>query len=317
MAKLREKIVSLEKDSRIVENEKKLIETIGNITHDLKTPLALIAGYSESLMDGMDDKPYAKLIHDRAIEMNDMVLNIIDASKTDREVLKNNKIRVLLKTYLKEKFDKALFVAEEKGIECIVGKIPGKYAYIATDDFDRVIENLVSNAVKHTEKGGKIKVTFRGALHSLTMCIKDTGSGIKKEDLPHVFDIYYTEDKARTKGGSGIGLSYVKKVIEENEGKVWIKSKEGEGTSVYITIECFNKNTIDRAVGDGDMRKCNKWTAFWLCFFCGLWGAHKLYEGKAGLSFIYSITGGLFVFGWLIDIIIYLLKPNPYYTKVY
>ncbi len=306
----------LDKQSNDAKSRQDSAELIGNIVHDLKTPLALIAGYAESLSDGMSDKDYAQLIQQRVKDMDATVIGIITSTKTDVSQLQNERVRVSLRNYLPSTLDKALFVASQKGIKCTIGKLPAKEVFISTQAFDSLFNNLISNATKHTPQNGKISIKFTVRGSRLTIAVRDNGSGIKPEDIPHVFDLYYTEDKARTNGGTGIGLAQVKRTIEAHGGQVYVKSRLGKGSTFYITIECFDEKAQNKTEGNCEMRRCSKWAAFWLCLFFGIFGQHYLYEGKFDKAILYACTIGFFGIGWLVDVVRYLFKPNPYYIAV-
>ncbi len=309
------RLILLDLRSSEVENKQKSLEMIGNITHDLKTPLALISGYAESLADGMKDKDYTQLIQQRIKEMDSTVINIIEATKMDVSHYNEEKRHIVLRDYLPTALEKALLVAKEKDIKCKIGRIPKKDAFIATSMFERAINNIVANAVKHTSAKGSLHIKFAVRGRWLTIAIKDNGSGIKEEDLPYVFDLYYTDDSARTTGGTGMGLAQVKNAIEWHGGRVNIKSKQGKGCTFYITIECFNGDELVPQKQQ-EARRCKKWISFVLCMLFGYFGVHYLYEGRMAKALLYACTVGLFCFGWIVDIFRYILKSDPYYVAV-
>ena len=221
--------------SKEIENDEKIQKQIANITHDLKTPIALILGAVECLQDGLDDKDYVSLIKEKTSEMNDVVLRIISNTKTFTQNAKSVKRNVFSGKIFSDVCDKYRKLAVEKKIKYIVKKEPKALISVSETEIKSAIDNVLSNAVKYTEKG-KIVVSFNVSISHFFIVIKDTGKGIKKEDIPYIFDRFFTDDKARSVGGTGVGLSYAKDVVEDHGGKVYVESKEGKGSKFVIAI---------------------------------------------------------------------------------
>ena len=228
----------VEKASEEAEKEARTQETIASVTHDLKTPLALISGYAECIEDGMDDKNYPELIRTKAADMNDTVLKIIDAARTSAGKAKETLKLVDARETLTAIVLKHIPYATEKNISVRVRRIPKVRIAIAERDVDSAIANVISNATKFTPKGGKITISFRKSRKYLFIKIRDTGTGIKAEDMPHIFEKYYTADKARNGSGTGIGLATVKEVMKEHGGNVYCSSKPGKGSvfTLYLPL---------------------------------------------------------------------------------
>ena len=238
---LRQKAV--EDACKRTEEQEKVQQAIANVTHDLKTPLALITGYAECVEDGMDDKNYAELIREKALQMNDTVLKIIDAARTDAEEKSKEKKLYKAGDFFSPLIENGLFdAAKEKGIKVKIGKIPdARY-------------NLVSNAVKFTEKGGKISLRFYRRGKYFIVSVADNGSGISEEDKKRIFDRFFTGDKSRTSGGTGVGLSVVKETVENHGGDIFCVSKEGKGSKFFFTLPVY-KNKAERSAYAEEERK--------------------------------------------------------------
>lgn len=296
------------------EQKEQMNSTVSSVTHDLKTPIAMIAGYAECLGDGMDDRDYPALIRDKAMDMNDTVLKIIDGAKSTLSDIKKSYKLLSVRELFERIMNGLAPVVKENGITLKVSRMPKIYLYAVEADIASVMQNLLSNAVKHTKKGGTIFVKF--ALHGrkLVIKVKDSGSGISAADLPHIFEKYYTEDKARTHGGTGLGLSIAKAAVEAHGGTITAKSKEGKGATFIVTLPAYSKRRFELITEESGKTRCNKWVAWGLCLVLGIFGAHKFYEKNIKLGLLYIFTGGLFIFGYLADIIIYLTSPNPYYV---
>lgn len=230
--------ILVEKASEEAEKEARTQETIASVTHDLKTPLALISGYAECIEDGMDDKNYPELIRSKAADMNDTVLKIIDAARTSAGKAKETLKLVDAREALSAIVLKHIPYATEKNISVRVRRIPKVRIAIAERDVDSAIANIISNAAKFTPAGGKITISFHKSRKYLFIKIRDTGTGIKAEDMPHIFEKYYTADKARNGSGTGIGLATVKEVMKEHGGNVYCSSKPGKGSvfTLYLPL---------------------------------------------------------------------------------
>lgn len=218
-------------------------EFVADVSHELKTPITSIKGYSETLLDGDCDKETEKhflhVIDDNADRMEKLVQDLLTLSKYD-----NNRVTSKpsefdlgeLAKSCKEKFDIEI-KKKEQDVNCFVtADVPSVYA--DRDGIERVILNILSNSIKYTPDGGKIDI-YVGYVHNdAYVKIKDTGIGIPKNDLERIYERFYRVDKARSRqlGGTGLGLSIAKEIIEKNNGNINIKSKVNEGTEVVIQI---------------------------------------------------------------------------------
>ena len=231
------------------EKENKVL--ISNISHDLKTPITAIKGYVEGIMDGVADTPekqdkYIRTIYNKANEMDTLINELTLYSKIDANRIPYNFKRINVADYFND-------CAEEVGIELEAKNI--KLTYINYVDADiqiiadpeqlrRVINNIISNSVKYLGKEqGFINIRVRDVGDFIQVEIEDNGKGIAAKDLPYIFDRFYRTDASRNSatGGSGIGLSIVRKIIEDHGGKIWANSKEGIGTIMYFVIRKYQE----------------------------------------------------------------------------
>ena len=248
---LRREIVILRSEN--IDQNAKVQQEIANVTHDLKTPLALIMGAVESLEDGMDDRDYVSMIGSKAKEMNETVLRIIESSRHMVADAKKKKRVVDARNLFPAVCAKYNILVTGKKIKYVVRKVPKCLIAVSENDISSVMDNLLTNAVKYTEKG-TIKVSFHANRKYLFVKVKDTGKGISNEDLPHIFDRFYTEDKARQKGGTGIGLSYVKDVVEEHHGHIHVESKLGKGSTFLFVLPRAESKRIRKM--SSEQKKC-------------------------------------------------------------
>ena len=215
-------------------------EFVADVSHELKTPLTSIKGFSETLLEGDCDKETEKhfltIINDNADRMEKLVQ---DLSRYDSKKNKNSIVEFDLGELAKKCTEKFEIEVRKRNqsLECFVtADVPPVQA--DKDGIERVIINIISNSVKYTPNGGKINV-YVGYVHNdAYVKIKDTGIGIPKDDLDKVFERFYRVDKARSRklGGTGLGLSIAKEIIEQNNGNINVSSKVGQGTEVVIRI---------------------------------------------------------------------------------
>lgn len=233
-----------------MQNESDTKELISNISHDLKTPLTAIKGYAEGIMDGVADSPekmdkYIRTIYTKASDMTSLVDELSFYSKIDCNTIPYIFTNINLHGYFND-------CIEELGLDLEVKNIDiGYFNYTDTslkviadtEQLKRVVNNIIGNSAKYIgKKKGIINVRIK-ELEELEefvqIEIEDNGKGIAKEDIGNIFDRFYRTDASRnsSQGGSGLGLSIAKKIIEEHGGKIWATSKEGVGTTIYFTLK--------------------------------------------------------------------------------
>lgn len=238
-----------------VEYDRKSKELISNISHDLKTPITAIKGYVEGIMDGVADTPekmdrYIKTIYNKANEMDLLINELTLYSKIDSNRIPYNFSTVLVNDYFDDCAEDLAMELEARGIEF------GYFNYVESDvkiiadveQLKRVINNIVSNSEKYMDKEhGKINLRVKDVGDFVQIELEDNGKGIGAKELPHIFDRFYRADASRnsSKGGSGIGLSIVKKIVEEHGGKIWATSKEGTGTVMYFVIRKYQEVPVN------------------------------------------------------------------------
>ena len=218
-------------------------EFVADVSHELKTPLTSIKGFSETLLEGDCDKETEKhfltIINDNADRMEKLVQDLLTLSRYDSKKNKNSIVEFDLGELAKKCTEKFEIEVKKRNqsLECFVtADVPPVQA--DKDGIERVIINIISNSVKYTPNGGKINV-YVGYVHNdAYVKIKDPGIGIPKDDLDKVFERFYRVDKARSRklGGTGLGLSIAKEIIEQNNGNINVSSKVGQGTEVVIRI---------------------------------------------------------------------------------
>jgi len=243
--KMRIKLKENEEEKILSENASR--ELVSNISHDLKTPLTAIRGYVEGILDGVASSPqkvrdYLTTIYNKTNDMTKLIDELLYYSRVSGNEFSYN----FEKTNVKEFFDDYV-----KDLYLELDTIKINFSYSANVDADtmididreqikRALNNIVANAVKYMDKEDpEIHFRVKETMDAINIRISDNGRGIDEKDLPHIFERFYRSDASRnTKlGGSGIGLSIVKKVIENHEGSVVAISKSGVGTDIDIVLK--------------------------------------------------------------------------------
>lgn len=237
--------------SEKIEYDKRSKELISNISHDLKTPITAIKGYVEGIMDGVADTPekmerYIKTIYNKANEMDLLINELTLYSKIDSNRIPYNFNTISVSDYFDDCAVDLEMELVSRGIEfSYVNYVEGNVKIIAdAEQLKRVINNIVSNSAKYMDKPkGKVNLRVKDVGDFIQVEIEDNGKGIGAKELPNIFDRFYRTDASRNSstGGSGIGLSIVKKIVEEHGGKIWATSKEGTGTIMYFVIRKYQE----------------------------------------------------------------------------
>lgn len=240
-----------------VQFDKENKELISNISHDLKTPITAIKGYVEGIMDGVADTPekmerYVKTIYNKANDMDRLINELTFYSKIDTNRIPYTFNKIAINEYFDDCIEEIGMDLEEKGVELIYkNEIEDPIQVIAdAEQIKRVINNIVGNSIKYRDSGKKtckIWIRLKDVGDFVQVEIEDNGKGIAAKDLINIFDRFYRTDTSRnsSKGGSGIGLSIVKKVLEDHGGKVWATSKEHEGTTMYFVLRKYQEVPIN------------------------------------------------------------------------
>ena len=234
-----------------VSNESENRALISNIAHDLKTPITAIKGYAEGLMDGVADTPekqekYIRTIYNKANEMDTLINELTLYSKIDTNRIPYNFKKINVSDYFDDCIEEIGFELESKNIGLAYFNYTEEDTLIIADpeQLRRVINNIIGNSVKYLDKQkGLINIRIKDVGDFIQIEIEDNGRGIAARDLPYIFDRFYRADASRNSatGGSGIGLSIVKKIIEDHGGKIWATSKESIGTVMYFVIRKYQE----------------------------------------------------------------------------
>ena len=227
-------------------------EFVADVSHELKTPITSIMGYADTLLEGGYDEEtkikFLNVIASESRRMARLVTDLLTLSRYDSNKKKTKKESFDLGDLVKKSQEKLAIEIKKKGhnVNCFVtADVPPVYA--DKDDIERVILNILTNAIKYTPENGNIKIYVGFVYNDAYIKVIDNGIGIPEKDLPRVFERFYRVEKARARemGGTGLGLAIAKEIIEQNNGSINIKSIQGKGTEVVMRIPAKNKEVIE------------------------------------------------------------------------
>lgn len=246
---MRKRLKANAEEKIVLDRENK--ELISNISHDLKTPITAVKGYVEGIMDGVADTPekmdrYIRTIYNKTNEMDHLINELTFYSKIDTNRIPYTFSKIRVTDYFNDCAEELQLELEVKGVDLVYANYVDDSVLVIADgeQIRRVIHNIVTNSTKYMNKEhGIIQLRVKDVGDFIQVEIEDNGKGIAAKDLPNIFDRFYRTDFSRnsSKGGSGIGLSIVKKIMEDHGGKVWATSKEGIGTIMYFVLRKYQE----------------------------------------------------------------------------
>ncbi|MBQ2736388.1 MAG: HAMP domain-containing histidine kinase [Clostridia bacterium] len=213
---------------------------ISNVSHELKTPLAVIQSYSSMLqneeLDSETRQKYVATINNASRRLTDLITNILKLNKLENQDIAPEYERVDLTAMLSDMVLSFESIIEKKelNLECDLDDV---VIYSSGSYLEIVWNNLISNAIKFTDKGGSIFISLKEHLDSVEVKITDTGCGISRETGKHIFEKFYQGDTSHSGEGNGLGLPLVKKVIDILGGEISVKSEIGKGSTFTIILK--------------------------------------------------------------------------------
>ena len=253
---MRRRLKESAEEKLVLDKENK--ELISNISHDLKTPITAVKGYVEGIMDGVADTPekmdrYVRTIYNKTVEMDHLINELTFYSKIDTNRIPYTFSKLNVEDYFSDCAEEVGLELETRGIQlCYANYVDSDVQVIADgEQIRRVIHNIISNAIKYMDRGkgmkGIIQIRVKDVGDFVQVEIEDNGKGIAAKDLPYIFDRFYRTDVSRNsaKGGSGIGLSIVRKILEDHGGKVWATSREDIGTIMYFVLRKYQEVPVN------------------------------------------------------------------------
>jgi len=224
-------------------------EFVANVSHELKTPLAAVKGFAETLLGGgvSDEKTarsFLQIIYDESERLNRLIGDILELSSIESKRVQMDYSPIHLQAFFETISEMMRTVAEKKRISLELDVPEELFMEGDEDKLRQIFMNLLSNAINYTQEGGRVKLTAREKLHNgqsediVQFIVKDSGIGIPKKDLPRIFERFYRVDKARSRGsgGTGLGLSIVKHLVDMHHGRIHVESELGVGSSFIIEL---------------------------------------------------------------------------------
>jgi len=241
VAKLGEAINELAANLYRLETSRK--EFLAEVSHELRTPMSYIRGYSQVLEEGLVQSPdeikdYLRIIHDETKRLEGLVDDLFVLAQADAGMLKVVKQPIQLENVILPVLERMRKKAEDKQIVLSTAISPLPTIEADVGRLEQVLVNLIDNAIRYTPPKGSIEVGLKEAHNTAEITVSDTGIGIPKNELPHIWDRLYRVEKSRsrTSGGTGLGLSIVKQIVEAHDGTVHADSVENVGTTISVRI---------------------------------------------------------------------------------
>ncbi len=219
-------------------------EFLGNVSHELKTPIFAISGYLETLLNGAikDERVnmhFLSKAYEHTGNLSNLLNDLIDISLIESGQMRMSFRYFNLRNAIQELVEEFSPTIDNSEIELVVGPIrKGLQIYSDKARFRQVMINLLQNAAKYTVQG-KIEIIVEEDHEECTIMVRDTGVGIPEDDLPRIFERFYRVDKARTRdvGGTGLGLAIVKHILEAHESKIEVESTYGQGSTFFFRLK--------------------------------------------------------------------------------
>jgi two-component system, OmpR family, phosphate regulon sensor histidine kinase PhoR len=226
--------------------EKYRREFLGNVSHELKTPIFSIQGYILTLLDGgLEDSSINRQYLERTEKSINRMINIVEdlesISRLESGELKLNYENFNIVSLVEDVYEMQEMLARRYGVKLQFGEGHDKIIRVHADR-KRIVEavnNLILNSIKYSKTGGNTSVSFVDIGDQVLVSISDSGIGIAEHDLPRIFERFYRVDKSRSRdqGGTGLGLSIVKHIMEAHHQTIRVQSKQGEGTTFTFTLD--------------------------------------------------------------------------------
>jgi signal transduction histidine kinase len=221
-------------------------ELIASVSHDLRTPLASIRAMVESINDGVVTDPdtvkrYLKTLEVEVENLSQLINDLFELSQMDAGVLKLEMETSSLTDLISDTLESmsVQVTAEGKNLH-LKGSVEGEVAYVMMDPrrVQRVLYNLVQNAIRYTPSDGSVQILARDIGTEVQVEVKDTGEGIPPEELSRIFDRFYRTEQSRSRGsgGTGLGLSIAKGIVEAHGGRLWVESAIGKGSTFGFAL---------------------------------------------------------------------------------
>lgn len=219
---------------------------IANVSHELRTPLSYLQGYTEILIDGLaenkeEEQKFLNIIMEESIRLRKMVDEILQLSQIEEGHIQLNINSFSMDALLKRTIEKVYPIASQRNISIKFNNISDDLLLCVADEnrIKQVVINLLHNAIKHSYNYGNILINSYRQSDRIYVCIRDFGEGIAQEDVPFIFDRFYTINKSKSEESSGLGLAIVKNIISSHGSEITVNSVVGEGTEFCFWLPVY------------------------------------------------------------------------------
>lgn len=222
---------------------------VANVSHELKTPLASIKAYTETLLDWAlhDENVNIRFLHrieEQAERLNRLILDLLSLARLEsgQEVFDHSPLALVPFIIACVESHRGRVASKALALSLDLGEVDDRTLVMADEEAMRqILDNLIDNAIKYTPEGGSVRVSCRASEEGVGVEVADTGLGIPRDDLPRVFERFYRVDKARSRelGGTGLGLSIVKHLVQSLGGQIAVTSRVGSGTQFMIQFPLY------------------------------------------------------------------------------
>jgi len=212
-----------------------------NIAHELRTPLTVIQGEIEGMVDGLIRADREKLLslHEETTRLKKIIEGIEELSRAEASALVLRKEKIALKGYLHAIQERYTKIFSDKGVSLAIDCSESATLYADPDKFSQVLINLLTNALRATGQGGRVIITAGTKNSEDFLTVADTGTGIKKEDIPFIFERFYHDYE----GGLGIGLAITKEIVEAHDGRIEVETEEAKGSVFTVYFPEFTSSS--------------------------------------------------------------------------
>ncbi|MFD3446151.1 ATP-binding protein [Microbacteriaceae bacterium 4G12] len=225
--------------------EKMRKDFIANVSHELRTPMVMLQGYSEAILDDIvttkeEVHEFVQIIYDESVRLGRLVNELLDLARMESGRVELQLMEVDVVPFVEKITRKFQGIAREKEVQLQSQFLATVDKHVFDQDrLEQVLTNLIDNAVRHTNAGGKVSLVINQENGGIVFEVKDSGIGIPEEDIPFVFDRFYKADKARTRGktgGTGLGLAIAQNIVQAHGGKISVSSVMNKGTTFSVFL---------------------------------------------------------------------------------
>ncbi|TVT27116.1 HAMP domain-containing histidine kinase [Salinicoccus cyprini] len=245
-------ITRLSKDLKRLKNERN--EFLSNVSHELRTPLTYLKGYTDIInrdtTSEEDRTRYTQIIQEETEHLAGLIKTLFELAKIDQNEFAIKKEKVEFDALIQKIVERIYPAIEERSIEFSYFCPSNVVITIDSERIQQVLLNILDNAIKYTPRGNHVRLEVVQNKNDVLTVISDTGEGISEEDMPYIFERLYRAEKSRSrsKGGSGLGLTIAKEIVELHNGKMEVESEPGEGTVFNISLpkeDAYEKSIVD------------------------------------------------------------------------